>query len=222
MRSSGMVFKGVSLVVATVMFFSAAAPVLAQEENKVTQNATLEGVQLSSEAGKEPGEKVVSCYFIFRDKPSSYFYEMKRADKRLVFEFNDAEKGGSPIQSAAEPPILGFSIDQKKVDVNKDVRGLNPEFHDMVSVTFNLDNIPNITVNDEYTVISFTYKWTTDPSKAAKYAVKDNKAWVYAGSAGGLAVIGGGLLAWYLLKPPANHESGIIDVSDLPQHTRQQ
>jgi hypothetical protein len=220
MRSSGVFIKGLSLLLAETMVLTAVVPAVAQEENKVTQNAVLEGVQLSSEAGKEPGEKVVSCYFIFRDKPSSYFYEMKRAEKRLVFEFNDAEKGGSPIQSAAEAPILGFMIDQKKVDVNKDVRGLNPEFHDMVSVSFNLDNIPNITVNDEYTVISFTYKWTTDPSKAGKYAVKDNKTWIYAGSAGGLVALGGGILAWYLLRPPVNKQAEPLDITDLPSHTR--
>jgi hypothetical protein len=187
-------------------------------ENSIIQNAVIEGIQLSSEAGTEAGEKVVSCYFIFRDKPSSYFYEMRRAEKKLVFEFNDTEKGTSPIQSAGEAPILGFAIDQKRVDVNKDVRGLNPEFHDMVSVAFDLDNIPSITVNDEYSVISFSYKWTTDPSKASKYAVKAGTNWAIIGPTGGLGLVGCGILAWYLLKPEKKTEEGPLSIGDLPVH----
>jgi hypothetical protein len=189
-------------------------------DNPIIQNAVIESIQLSSEAGTEPGEKVVSCYFIFRDKPSSYFYEMRRAEKKLVFEFNDTEKGSSPIQSAGEAPILGFTIDQKRVDVNKDVRGLNPEFHDMISVSFSLDNIPNITVNDEYSVISFSYKWTTDPSKAAKYAVKQGAPWAIIGSAGGLGLIGGGILIYVLVNQKEPVKPGPLPDGDLPIHTR--
>jgi len=33
------------------------------------QNGGIEGIQFSSEPGKEPEEKVITCYFIFRDSP---------------------------------------------------------------------------------------------------------------------------------------------------------
>jgi hypothetical protein len=149
---------------------SAAAPA-----NPV-QNAVLEGIQLSSEPGKETGENIVTCYFIFRDKPSSYFYETKKKLNKLVFEFNDTQKGTSPIPSAKQAPIEGFDIEQKKIDVNKEVKGLNPEFHDMISVTFNLTALPQISVTDEYNVISYSFKWSSDPTKLEKYVSKEGKS----------------------------------------------
>ncbi len=72
------------------------------------QNAVLEGIQVSSEPSKKANENVVTCYFIFRDKPSSYFYEVKRKTKKLVFEFHDTQKGSSPVDLQKMPPIEGF------------------------------------------------------------------------------------------------------------------
>lgn len=156
------------------------------------QNAVLEGIQVSSEPSKDqPNESQVTCYFIFRDKPSSYFYEIKRKISKLVFEFNDAQKGTSPIPSQKVPPLEGFDLDQHKVDVNKDVRGLKPEWHDQVSVTFNLSAIPKIHVSDEYNVISFSFAWSTDPAKLKTLVDKSGQTnW---GLVGGLA--GGGVVA---------------------------
>jgi hypothetical protein len=186
------------------------------------QSAVLEGIQISSEPSKEGNENVVTGYFIFRDKPSSYFYEVKRKTNKLVFEFNDTRKGESPVESQKQPPIEGFELEQRKTDVNKDVKGLNPEWHDMVSVTFNLSAIPKINVTDEYNVISFSYKWSTDPQK--QKALVDRKGSTNWGLMGGLA--GGGALAlgavlYFLLKPPPPPvPDGALDTNDLPLHTQ--
>jgi hypothetical protein len=191
---------------------SAAAPA-----NPV-QNAVLEGVQLSSEPGKEAGESIVTCYFIFRDKPSSYFYETKKKLNKLVFEFNDTQKGTSPIPSAKQAPIEGFDIEQKKIDVNKEVKGLNPEYHDMISVTFNLTAIPIISVTDEYNVISYSFKW--NPAKPEIYTSKEGKKNVPLM----VSLIGGGVLllggaAYYFLRPgPPPIKEGDLDTNDLPSH----
>jgi hypothetical protein len=194
------------------------------EPGAPVQNAVIEGIQLSSEPGKEPGENIVTCYFIFRDKPSSYFYEVKKGTKKLNFEFNDTQKGSSPIPYAKQVPIEGFEVEQKKIDINKEVKGLTPEWHDLVSVSFSLSAIPQINVTDEYNVISFTYKWSSDPAKAAKYTVKEGKTnGVVVGSIGvlGAGLVGVGLY-FLLKKPPQPPVPGALDTSDLPAHSKTQ
>jgi hypothetical protein len=191
------------------------------EPSNQVQNAVIEGIQLSSEPGKEPGENIVTCYFIFRDKPSSYFYEVKKGTKKLVFEFNDTQKGSSPIPSTKQMPIEGFEIEQKKIDINKEVKGLTPEWHDLISVTFSMSAIPQISVTDEYNIISFTYKWSSDPAKSGKYAVKEGKGnGIVISSIGvlGLGLVGIGV--YYLLKKPLPPPvEGPLDTNDLPSHT---
>jgi hypothetical protein len=195
----------------------------APEPAAAVQNAVLEGIQISNEPGKETGEVIVTCYFIFRDKPSSYFYEIKKKNNKLVFEFNDTQKGTSPVNSQKQPPIEGFDLEMKKVDVNKEVKGLNPEWHDQLSVNFNLTAIPQINVTDEYNVISFTYKWSTDPAKADKYVLKEGKTnWTLYGILGGITLGGGAVIALKVLKPaPTTQPPGPIPVGDLPVRVRQ-
>ncbi len=182
------------------------------------QNAVLEGIQLSTEPGDEEHEKIITGYFIFRDKPSSYFYEAKPREKKIVFDFNDTEMGASPIPSQKEPPIDGFRIEETKIDFNAEVQGLNPEWHDVVRVSFFMDNIPEITVKDEYSIISFSFRWTTDPTKVKKYVQERNTGKVFLFSALGLGAVGGGLLAYFLIPdssedPPPQP----LSISDLPK-----
>jgi hypothetical protein len=189
----------------------------------MVQNAVIEGVQISSEQGAEPHEKVITVYFIFRDKPTSYFYELKHKEKKIVFEFNDTEKGVSPIPSAQEPPIEGFRIEQDKVDVNAQIRGLKPEWHDLVRVSFFMQGIPEINVKDEYSIISFSFTWSTDPDKVKEYmAGGDKKRKILITSiTGGLGLAGLGVLAWLKFgpeEPPVTEPEGPLDLSGLPEH----
>jgi hypothetical protein len=189
-------------------------------EPSAFQNAIIEGIQLTSEKGSAPDEKIISCYFIFRDKPSMYFYEVKIREKQLVFEFNDTRTGSSPVPTVSELPIKGFKIESGKVDLNKEVKGLLPEWHDMIKVTFDLEAVPNVHVSDEYSIISFSFKWSSDPQKIKHYTVKDNSRKIMFLSAGGVAGIGVGVLAYVFLKPePPKHEEKPIDISDIPLHT---
>jgi len=195
-----------------------------QDATNLLQNAVLEGVQISAEAGSEQGEKIVTCYFIFKDKPTSYFYEIKKKTKKLIFEFNDTQKGTSPIASAAEPPLVGFEIEQKKVDVNKEVKGLNQEWHDLISISFDLTKIPRIDVKDEYNVISFSYKWTTDPGKEKDYEIREDSRSkiVVLGSVGAGGLIAGGILWYFLTQKSSAGPEGPIPINDLPNHKQQQ
>jgi hypothetical protein len=181
------------------------------------QNAVIEGVQISSEPGDRPDEKVISCYFIFRDKPSSYFYEVKLKEKKIVFEFNDTKSSAAPIPSVAEPPITGFIVDQRKVDINKDIKGLKPEYHSQIRVVFAVTAVPDIHVNDEYNVISYSYKWTTDSSKLDRYILKPAAKWPWiVGGTGGL--IAGGIAAYIYFQPPEPLKLEPIPTDDLPDH----
>jgi hypothetical protein len=202
------------------------ASVCAQEQDAtgIVQNAVLEGIQISSEPSNDRGEKIVTCYFIFKDKPSSYFYEIKKKLKRLVFEFNDTQKGTSPIVSSGEPPLEGFAIEQKKIDVNKEVKGLNQEWHDLISVTFDLTKIPRIDVKDEYNVISFSYRWTIDPDKEKDYEIgEDNRNRVVVlGTVGATGLIGGGIIWYFLTRKSSGGAEGPIPINDLPYHSQQQ
>lgn len=195
----------------------APAPLSGAEESGF-QNAIIEGVQLTAEPGAVPDEKVVAGYFIFRDKPSSYFYEVKLKEKKLIFEFNDTKVGSSPVPTASESPIRGFIIEQGKIDVNKAVKGLKPEWHDLIRVVFDLDAVPEVHVNDEYSIISFSFKWSNDPSKQSKYAVKDQTPKIILWSTAGVGGIALGVLAYFMLNDEQETPLTNLSSDDLPKH----
>ncbi|HEX3018925.1 MAG TPA: hypothetical protein VHP36_01420 [Chitinispirillaceae bacterium] len=192
-------------------------------QESVVQNAIIEGIQITTEQGQIPDEKLVSVYFIFRDKPTSYFWEIKSREKKLVFEFHDTKTGSSPVASVSEAPIKGFNIEEGKIDINKDIRGLKPEYRDRIKVIFDLEAVPEIHVNDEFSIISFSYKWTTDLSKIDKYTVKDNTKKIILLSSAGVGVVGIGALVYYLAtKPEPPAPLGILPDNDLPNHALQE
>lgn len=182
------------------------------------QNAIIEGVQLTAEPGSVPDEKIIAGYFIFRDKPSSYFYEVKLKEKKLVFEFNDTKVGSSPVPSASESPIKGFVIEQGKIDVNKEVKGLKPEWHDLIRVVFDLEAVPMVHVNDEYSIISFSFKWSTDPDKLGKYILKDQTPKVILWSSAGIGGIALGVATYFFLNKEKEEPLMPLSTDDLPMH----
>jgi hypothetical protein len=200
------------------------AVALAQNDLMARQNAVLEGVQISSEPSSVEGERIVTTYFIFRERPSSFFYEMKTKEKKLIFEFHDVKKGAAPIESVSEPPIKGFEVKEERIDVNAEIQGLRPEWHDVTKVVFDLEAVPIITVNEEYSVISFSYKWGTDPSRMDEYVQQEGKRkWWLIGSLAGVGLAGGAGVAIWLLtqeEPPAS-DDGPLDIEDLPLHQPQ-
>jgi len=205
--------------------FTVVFPANSQDTQPVIQNAILEGIQFSEEEGSSENEFTVYCYFIFRDTPSRYFYDLRSQDKKLIFEFNDTEIGSSPIPSKAQPPITGFDIEQKRIDANAEIKGLTPEWHDMVKVTFNLSHIPRLTVNDEYNVVTFSYPWTKDESKLDDYIQQPEKGpgkWIIISTASGGAIGLGAFLAWKFFGNPDDDEPTELSIDDLPVHTTEQ
>jgi hypothetical protein len=185
------------------------------------QNAIIEGIQITVDKGFTPEEKVVSGYFIFRDKPSHYFYEVKLREKKIVFEFQDTKTGASPVPTVAESPIKGFTIVSDRVDVNKTVKGLNPEYHNVIRVIFDLEGVPDIKVNDEYSIITFSFKWTTNPSLISKYTMKDPTKKIVWWSVGTVGLAGvGGAVAWFVTRPAPVKPLEDLSIADLPVHSK--
>ncbi len=198
-----------------------------ETKKSLVPNAILEGIQLSSEPGATPDENIITCYFIFRDKPTSYFYESNVKEKTISFEFNDVVLGSSPIPSQDLPPISKFKIRQQKVDANREVVGLKPEWHDVVVVTFTLEKVPQISVKDEYSVISYSFNWSNDPGKqkglvAAAPGLK-HPGWFWGSVSGGVLAAGGAGLYLFLNREEEGGENGQvvpqeIPINDLPVH----
>ncbi|MDR0307779.1 MAG: hypothetical protein LBI42_13210 [Chitinispirillales bacterium] len=180
------------------------------------QDAVIEGLQFSSEPGGTEDEVIISCYFIFRDKPTSYFYDLNRKDKKLVFEFADARTGSSPVQVTEQSPIKGIVIEEMQVDANKEIKGLNPEWHNYIRVTMNLSHIPVISVSDEQNIISFKYRWTTNPEKYPQYIEPNRFPLVFWLSGGALGAIGIGLLTYFLIPKKENVIDPTLPIDDLP------
>ena len=164
------------------------------------QDAVIEGLQFIVEpaAGVED-EITVTCYFIFRDKPTSYFYDLNRKDKKLIFEFADARTGSAPVRVDEQSPIKGITIEELQVDANKEIKGLNPEWHNYIRITMELEHVPVVSVSDESSIVSFRYKWTTNSEKYPEYIEPNNFPLVFWLSAGGLGAIGVGLLTYFLI-----------------------
>ncbi len=184
-------------------------------------NAVIEGIQITADKGTKPEEKIVSGYFIFHDKPSSYFYKVKTREKKIIFEFNDATTGPKEIPSIAEPPIKGFSVISETVDINAS-KGNTPDLHNRIQVIFDFDRVPDIKVNDDYSIIIFSFKWTTNPSQVSHYALKKPAKKVFWWSSTGVGLVGGGaalVYYYYFLKPDdAQRPLDDLDVADLPGH----
>lgn len=194
-------------------------PIESSDLESPVQNAIIEGIQITAEKSEIADEKVVSGYFIFRDKPSSYFYEIKLREKKIVFEFNDTKTGSSPVPSVSESPIKGFTIVSDKVDANKEVKGLKPEYHNLIRVIFDLEGVPEIHVNDEYSIITFSFKWTNNPQMLSKYTVLDKTPKIILWSSVGVGGLGLGALAAFLLVQPSKTQTvGPISKDDLPMH----
>jgi len=185
------------------------------------QNAVIEGLQVTVEENAEvENEITVTCYFIFRDRPTSFFYDIDRKENKLTFEFVDARTGTSPIAALEQAPIREIVIEETQVDANKAIKGLNPEWHDVIRISFELEYLPVIAVSNEHTIISFSYKWTTDPANIKPYLHKDKFPLVFWVSGGTLGAIGVGVLTYFLVPKKDTVIDNVLSVDDLPNRSR--
>jgi hypothetical protein len=196
--------------------------VIRHKRNEMSEfpDAVIEGLQVSVDKGALPDEVFVSCYFIFRDKPSSYFYNIDRKENKLTFEFVDARAGSSPIAALEQAPIKEIVIEEDQSNSNREIKGLAPEWHDIIRISFELEHIPVILVTNEHNIISFSYKWTTDSEKIPQYLYKDKFPMIFWLSGGVLGAIGGGVLTYFLIPKKDNVITNVLDIKDLPSRSR--
>ena len=187
----------------------------APEKTSLVQNAVLEGIQISKEPGDKEDEHTVTCYFIFRDKPTSYFYDIKKKQKIIEFEFTDVVQGSSPVPSITEQPIQRFKIESKKVDVNKDVVGLIPEWHDIIKVIFYFDQVPRITVNDEYSIISFSFNWSSSGKSEGFVDKERSRAPFFIAVFGGIGAAGAAGLVLFFTKENGGDDPVVLPLEGI-------
>jgi hypothetical protein len=140
------------------------------------QNAVLKSIEfVSTPSEKVKDEFVGTCRFVFYNHPSSYFYYYSNHKKKsLTFEFNDVEPGKDTIPSTKLAPFTGFTLEDFNVDVNKEVKGLQPEFHHGVKVSINTEWFPHLVVSENVDTISFSYTRTTDTTRFHSYGGKNH------------------------------------------------
>ncbi len=162
-------------------------------------SCTLEGIQvLKKENGKNPQD--VNIVFLLTEKPSVYFNYYDAGRKAVVFDFYDTHIGESLMDSIHEPPITTSSVEPSRVDLNRDVAGLKPDFRDVVRVSLYTPRDFEYDVREEDNVITLSFKWNgrwntaLKPQKTAFY-------WQFP-----LALVtaaGVGFTTYELLKKPA-------------------
>ena len=92
--------------------------------------------------------------------PSAFFdyYDDKR--KSIVLDLYDVKMGESAIDSLKEHPILGSSVEETQVDLNKDVEGLKPDLRDVIRVSLRTNFNFEYDVEEEFGVVTLKFKWS--------------------------------------------------------------
>jgi len=181
-------------------------PVLPQEQQakKVIQAAILDNITVEVETTAVAMERKVIVTFLLSQKPSSYFAYFQKKPNRLIFDFYDTKPGASPIYVIPDPPFLSCQIESFKIDINKEIAGLNPDIRDQTRVTFVSQHEINYRVDGEEEKAVLTYNWSLDRKKQLQYIVKKKSHWKLYTLTG--LVGGGGVLAWFLREPPPGEQ----------------
>ena len=170
-----------------------------------TVGCTIEGVQFEKKVGKTPDEKELTILFLLTEHPSAYFNYYDVAKKAIVFDFYDTKIGSSIMEPIKEHPITNSSIEQMRVDLNKDVGGLRPDWRDVVRVTLHTPYDIEFDINEDYGIISFKFKWSRKIEKQFKRE-KTSFYWKFPLALGALG--GAGFAGYFFFlreePPPSN------------------
>jgi len=176
------------------------------------EKAQLVGMQVDEKPGATDKEKLTDVAFIFTGKPSQYFHTFK--DNVLTIEFYDAQPGEEKLPDVRQAPFDGCTIAKDKVDINKDIEGLQPMLKDIVRVTLPVqkDVAIDYTLSDDFNVITLSTVWSKGGAIKNLKTQKKSRAWMYV--AGGIVGITAGTVAYLFFKAPP--ESSKVDKNDRP------
>jgi len=173
------------------------APLFAQLDLK--EKAQLVGVQLESKPGAVKDETATDISFIFIDRPTAYYHNLK--DSVLTIEFYDAVISDQELTPIKEAPFSNSIITKEKVNVNKDIEGLQAEYKDIVRVVLTLQPEVKIdyTMTDDYNVVTFTSFWTKSGKLKTTVTGSKSRTWMWV--VGGVVGVSGGVVAYLLTRP---------------------
>jgi hypothetical protein len=162
------------------------------------EKAQLVGVQVDEKPGATEKEKLTDVAFIFTGKPSQYFHTFK--DNVLTIDFYDAEPGEEKLPDINQAPFTGCTIAKDKVDVNKDIEGLEPLFKDIVRVTLPVqkDLTLDYTLSDDFNVITLSTVWSKGGTIKTTKTQKKTRTWMYI--SGGIVGVTAGVVTYILVS----------------------
>jgi hypothetical protein len=171
-------------------------PVYSQLDLK--EKAQLVGVQVDEKPGATEKEKLTDVAFIFTGKPSAYYHTYK--DSILTIDFYDAEPGEEKLPDINQAPFSGCTIAKDKIDVNKDIEGLEPLLKDIVRVTLPVqkDITIDYTLSDDFNVITLSTVWAKGGNIKSGKTQKKSRTWMYI--AGGIVGVTAGTITYVFLK----------------------
>ena len=171
-------------------------PVFSQLDLK--EKAQLVGVQLESKTGATKDETMTDISFIFIDRPTAYYHSQK--DNVLTVEFYDAVIGAETLPRIKEQPFTDCMIAMEKMNVNKDIEGMAPEFKDVVRVAFTLEAGVQIdyTMADDFNVVTLYSTWSRTGSIVSMKTAKKSKLWMWV--VGGVVGVSGAAATYLILS----------------------
>lgn len=179
------------------------------------QASRLLKVSMDTEQGMTPDEKAVFITFQFNRKPSNYFHYYMNDPTRLVFDFNDTKLGDDAIVLVPEQPYLTCNVEGMKVDINRDVEGLEADIRDMVRISMSSDYKIHYSVRDERFSVILNYHWSTDPAKQQQYIIREKSKW-WLWTLLGTGAVGGGVAAWWFTQE--KEEEPEVPLGTPPAH----
>lgn len=172
------------------------APTITQEKQGVI--CTIEGVQFEKKQGASPDAKEISLVFLLTEKPSAYFNYYDPVKKAVIFDFYDTKIGESIMEPVREHPITNSTVEQFKLDLNKDVAGLRPDIRDVARVMLFTNFDLDYEVQEDEGVITMNFKW----NKKVESNFNRKKRSIYWKFPLALAALGGvGAVTWWYLQP---------------------
>jgi hypothetical protein len=194
------------VVLSLIGLLLASFPVLAQLDLK--EKAQLVGVQVDEKPGATEKEKLTDVAFIFTGKPSAYYHTYK--DNILTIDFFDAEPGEEKLPDITQAPFTGCTITKDKVDVNKDIEGMEPLLKDIVRVTLPVQKDISIdyTLADDFNVVTLSTVWAKGAKIVSGVTRTKTKTIMLIG--GGVVGVTGAVIAYFFLKDTPPDTSGNI------------
>ena len=188
-------------------------PVFSQLDLK--EKAQLVGLQLESRPGATKDETMTDISFIFIDRPTAYYHNLK--DNILAVEFYDAVIGSEELPRIKQPPFTDCKIANEKLNVNKDIEGMAPDFKDVVRVTFALEAGVQIdyTMTDDFNVVTLSSTWSKTGSIVTKRTTQKSKMWMWI--VGGVVGVSGAAAAYLVLTQKTDTVVKTPEIWDPPE-----